>query len=178
MLLFLRAFRVQRLCLYYAGGGLGGGRDDDGINRWQLGTNQSQAMLTLVLGPTHMHATPTMHVDFIQPSNSLQLRVRGTVVGSLELHIYISNLLQSTVLLARHAPAVTLAAGAGWILCSSIWLGRDDGCETDRTVAAAAHGLRHHRSPTGYRTRLMRRRALAADRWLPATHARIISFPR
>jgi hypothetical protein len=27
---FLRAFRVQRLCLYYAGGGLGEGRDDDG----------------------------------------------------------------------------------------------------------------------------------------------------
>jgi hypothetical protein len=170
-MLFLRAFRVQRLCLYYAGGGLGGGRDDDGINRWQLGTNQSQAMLSRSCWAPHtcMQPLPCGLHSTLQQS---PITCTWQAVWSF-IYIYISNLLQSTVLLARHAPAVTLAAGAGWILCSSIWLGRDDGCETDRTVAAAAHGLRHHRSPTGYRTRLMRRRARAADRWLPATHARM-----
>lgn len=80
--------------------------------------------LTLVLGPTHMHATPTMWTSFNPPTVS-QLRVRGRQFGASYIYIYIYLIYYSLQFFSLAMPPLSrsLQELAGFCAARSGWAG-------------------------------------------------------
>lgn len=127
--------------------------------------------LTLVLGPTHMHATPTMWTSFNPPTVS-QLRVRGRQFGASYIYLIYYSL--QFFSLAMPPLSRSLQELAGFCAARSGWAG-------DRSNRCSCRAWSPSSSITNGLQDAPDASARAGRRPLVTRNARthgIISFPR